>query len=294
MDLTDLPLFSAVAEAKSFSAAARRLGLPKSSVSRGVARLEQQLGVRLLQRTTRQVSLSSAGAELFRRVTPLLAELEASLSQVPELEAEPSGVLRVTAPLDLGMVVLPRLVVEFSARYPAVTVEMRLTNAVLDLAREGMDVAIRISLHKLKDSSLNARKIGTIKANLYAAPSYLEQAPPLRSSGDLASHRWVVFRPHGPLRLVGPGVPIRIATQGRIVCDDMSFARSAVAAGAGIGVLPSFIANADVEAGRLVRVLPRYSLPTGHVWLAYPGAQAPRKLTAFRDFLLEALPANLP
>jgi DNA-binding transcriptional LysR family regulator len=154
MDLDLLRFFVTVAETASFSVAARKLGVTKSSVSRGVAALEAALGAQLLHRTTRTVALSTAGSELYQRTAPALAAIRAALGSLPERDEHPSGILRITAPNDLGATLLSEVTVRFLARYPQVKVDVRLTNRKVDLVAEGFDLAVRAATGKLADSSL--------------------------------------------------------------------------------------------------------------------------------------------
>ena len=145
MDLNLLTLLEAVGRTASFTAAAAELGMPKSSASRGIARLEEELGVQLLFRTTRRVSLTAAGVSLLDRVAPLLRSVTAALGELPEREEAPSGTLRITAPVDLGVLVLAEVLERYTARYPAVSVDLHLTGRVVDLVGEGFDVALRVA-----------------------------------------------------------------------------------------------------------------------------------------------------
>jgi DNA-binding transcriptional LysR family regulator len=293
MDLNLLTTFEAVARTGGFSTAARELRVPKSSVSRGVARLEAALGAQLLFRTTRKVSLTAAGTELFDRLTPLLASLRDALEEVPEREEQPSGLLRVTAPVDLGVLFLAEVVARYAARHPAVSVELHLTGRVVDLVAEGFDVALRVA-SRLQDSTLVVRKAARIVMRVYAAPAYLARRGTPRVEGDLAGHEWVIFR-SGPqrLRVLHAGAPPLPGSAGRIACDDLLFVRDAVRAGAGLGLLPTFVAEPDVAAGHLVRVLPRLERPAGTLHIVSPASRhPPRKVTAFRDLVLEHLHAR--
>src|SRR5690348_4382475 len=204
MDLNLLTVFEAVARTSSFSAAAKELGLPKSSVSRAVARLEADLKVQLLFRTTRHVAPSAAGTALYDRVAPLLRSVKSALGEMPEREEQPSGELRVTAPVDLGVLFLAEVVVRYAARYPAVTVDLHLTGRVVDLVAEGFDVALRVA-SSLQDSTLVVRRAAPIVVQLFASPLYLARRGTPRSEGDLAGHDWIAFRT-GPqrLRIAGP------------------------------------------------------------------------------------------
>jgi DNA-binding transcriptional LysR family regulator len=289
MDLNLLTTFEAVARTASFSAAAKELRLPKSSVSRGIARLEADLGVQLVFRTTRRVSLSAAGTALYDRLSPLLRSVKAALGEMPEREELPSGELRVTAPVDLGVLFLAEVVSRYTTRYPSVSVDLHLTGRVVDLVGEGFDVAIRAAA-KLEDSTLLVRRVAPIVNQVYASPLYLARHGTPRTEADLAGHEWVVFRP-GPqrLRVTAPRAE-GVVPHGRIVCDDILFERDAVRAGAGLGLLPGFMVEADVVAGRLVRVVPRYESHSGWLHLVMPAARhVPRKVTAFRDLVVELL-----
>ena len=293
MDLNLLDVFEAVARARSFSGGARELGIPKSSASRGVARLEAELGVQLLLRTTRQVSLTAAGTALYDRMAPLLDSVKAALGELPEREEEPAGELRVTAPVDLGVLFLAEVVTRYTARYPAVSVELQLTNRVMDLVRERFDVALRVA-PRLRDSTLVVRKAAPVVLQLFASPLYLAHRGTPRSEGDLAEHEWVTFRT-GPqrLRAGAPEEVLGVRPRTRIVCDDLLFVRDAVRAGAGIAMLPSFVAEPEVISGRLVRILPRFERITGYLHIVAPAMKhVPRKVGAFRELVLELLRAR--
>lgn len=295
MDLDLLSTFEAVARTASFSEAARELGLPKSSVSRAVARLEAELGVPLLYRTTRKVSPSTAGTALYDRITPLLAALRSALTEMPEREELPSGLLRVTAPVDLGALLLVEVVTRYTARYPAASVDLHLTGRVVDLVGEGFDVALRVAA-TLRDSALLVRKVAPVMVQAFASPVYLARRGAPRSEAELAGHEWVTFH-SGPQRLKLPspfGMPgSGVGAGGRIGSDDLLFVRDALRAGAGIGLLPTFVAEPDVQAGALVRVLPRFERSVGALHVVTPATRhQPRKVTAFRDLLLEVLRAR--
>jgi DNA-binding transcriptional LysR family regulator len=295
MNVDLLSVFEAVARTSSFTAAARELRAPKSSVSRAVARLEADLGVQLFFRTTRRVSATAAGAALHERVAPLLRQLSAAVGTLPEREEEPSGELRVTAPVDLGVLFLADVVTRYTTRYPSVSVSLHLTGRVVDLVGEGFDVALRVAA-RLADSTLVVRRVAPVVVQLFASPLYLARRGTPRSEADLAGHDFVEFQ-SGPQRLrmaplaAAPEAPPR----GRIVADDLLFVRDAVRAGAGLGQLPSFVAEPDVLAGALVRVLPRHERISGHLHVVTPAAkQVPRKVTAFRDLVVELLRARTP
>ena len=275
-----------MADAQSFSEAARKLDLRRSSVSRAVASLEEALGVQLFSRTTRKVALTNAGAALSAKVGPQLASLRDSLGTLPEREAAPSGRLRITAPNDLGSTVLAPIVTAFSQRFPAVEIDVVLTNRVVDLVSERVDLALRVAPGgQLKDSSLIGRKVSQLELQLFASPTYLAQAGTPRSPEDLANHAWVKFR---GLEFRPPLLPPR--AKPKLICDDIFFLYHALKAGAGVGVLPSYIVRDDLARGTLVRVAPRLSLGVGSVFLVHPPAQhVPRKVSAFVQFVVDWL-----
>jgi DNA-binding transcriptional LysR family regulator len=198
--------------------------------------------------------------------------------------------VRIASSVDFGSVVLADVVTRFVARYPSVDVDLRLSNSLVDLVAEGFDAAVRMAGRALADSSLLARRLAPLAQNLFAAPEYLARRGTPKAPKDLEDADWVLRPGAGAVKLDGPDGVARVEPRGRIVCDDMSFIHQAVRAGAGFGVLPGFLADADCAAGRLVRVLPKWTIPAGHVWFVTPSArQVPRKVAAFRDFLVESL-----
>jgi DNA-binding transcriptional LysR family regulator len=294
--LDDLSIFAAIARTGNISGAANELHVPKSSVSRALARLEAALGVELVHRTTRRARLSTAGEVLLKRAGPLLTELGTVIAELPERDPTPAGLLRVTCTIDFGAIIMAELVARFVRLYPKVEVEVHATNHVLDLVSGGFDLAVRFSpKRRLTNSPLLARRVGAIEPMLVASPEYLARQGTPRSPGELERHEWVTYSGAESLVLEAPGGAERLAARGRIRCDDMFFARAAVRAGAGIALLPSFLARRDVEAGLLVAVLPQWSLPTGAIWIVHPAARVlPAKVRAFRDLLIASLDPGPP
>ena len=281
IDLNHVRALLDVHQTGSFSLAARKAGVPRSTVSRAVAALERSLGVRLFYRTTRRVSTTAAGQALVDRVAAPIATLDASLEELPERADEPSGVLRVTSTVDMGAALLSEAVIRFTARYPKVEVELHLANALVDLVGRGFDLAVRVLARPGRDSSLVARKAGALAIGLYASPAYLVRRGTPRRREDLLEHEGIRF-------LGARGLPV--AKNARIVCDDMLVSREILRAGAGIGVLPSFLAEGDLAAGTLVRVLPQWDFRTGNVYIVVPGrVHVAPKVKAFRQLLFEML-----
>ncbi len=290
IDLNLVRAFTAVYETGRFSTAGERLGVPRSTVSRAVAALEEATGLLLFQRTTRVVRPTAAGTALFERTASSLRTLENGLVDLPESDQVPTGVLRITATPDLAAAVLAEAATRFTARYPQTTVDFLLTPRVVDLTREGVDLGLRVVSRSLKSSSLVVRRVGTLSIQLYASPAYLARRGVPTSPADLANHDWVALRGVKSLPLSSASRTSKVDAVPRIISDDMTMARELVRLGAGICWLPTFLVDADLAAGNLVRVLPRWSAPTGAVYLVHPTRRhVPARVTAFRDLLLETL-----
>jgi DNA-binding transcriptional LysR family regulator len=290
IDLNLLRAFAAVQASGSFSAAAATLGVPRSTVSRAVAALEEQLKLSLFQRTTRKVTITPVGRALFERVAPQLDSLASAVVDLPEAAGAPSGLLRLTATPDLGSVVLTEAVARYVRRYPETQVELVLTARVVDLVRESFDLALRVATTPLKGSSLVARKVGNIVLQLYASPAYFARRPPPRSPAEVSEHEWAAYDTLPLTLITARGSKRVVAPTPRVLSNDMFFQREALRAGCGLGVLPSFLADADVANGALVRVLPDWVVFSGRVLLIHPAHRhLPRKVTAFQELLLELL-----
>jgi DNA-binding transcriptional LysR family regulator len=282
IDFSPVPYFVTVAELASFSATGRKLGVPTSTVSRAVASLETELGLQLFQRTTRHVSLTADGAALYERLAPAWHAVSSVLATAPERD-QPAGVLRVTAPPDIGTMFLAKAIPRFIARHPLVSVDVSLTSRKVDLIREGFDLAIRGSSVPLEDSSLVARTLAKTELRFYASPSYLARAGTPRAVSDLANHDVVAFR-----GWKYPRELMSVMSRARVLCDDFLFLRTALVGGAGLGLVPPFVAQDDVAAGTLVQVLPKVSQGAGRFVLLHANTkQVPKRLSAFRDFLVE-------
>lgn len=286
IDLNHLRVLTAVHERGSFSSAALALGVPRSTVSRAIAALEETTGVPLFHRTTRRIDITDEARVLVERLGASLQTIESALQELPGKEAEPRGTLKITATADLGSIVLAEAVARFTARWPQVKVDVVLSSKVVDLARDGFDLALRVSAGALRDSALVARKVGRIGFRLYASPSYVARRGPVRSLDELAAHDWVGFRGTS-LDKVG----LRVTP--RIVCDDMFFVRETLRRGGGVGGMPHFLADPEVASGALVNVLPRWTWATGTVYLVRPQKkQVPARTTAFSELVVEMLRRN--
>lgn len=296
VDLNRVAVFLRVVEAQSFTAAAEALGLPKSSVSRSVARLEESLGVQLLQRTTRALQLTEAGRVYFEEASRALASLEQAHEALAQLDARPQGAVRITAPVDLGARVLAPLAARFARRTPGITLEFVLTGKVLNLVDDGVDLAVRAGT--LRDSSLISRRVSGHDPWLLASPAYLDARGTPTSVAQLAEHDCVLFRPrrgHQEWVLTGPDGVQRINARGPVSADDYMFLREAVLAGAGIGLLPALICEQDVARGRLVRLLSPHIGPSASLHVVWPASRhVPRRVVVVREWLVKALGAIAP
>jgi DNA-binding transcriptional LysR family regulator len=294
IDLNRIRLFLRVAEAGSFTGAAHLSRLPKSSVSRAIAALERELGVRLIQRTTRRLQLTEAGRAYYESVSRALSSIDEAAAAVSELQDTPRGPVRITAPPDIGHWLLASVLVRFTTRYPDVHIEASLTQRIVDLVHEGFDLALRVG--KLADNRLVARPLGMIRAGIFAAPQYLKRRGPPRSIADLAAHECVLFR-GGPGRavwpLVGPAGRENVEVRGAVAADDGHFIRATAAAGQGLALLPIF-ACSEPEPTDLLRVLPEYATVGEPLQLVYPSARfLPKRVVLLRDQLVKELPPRL-
>ena len=289
MDFNEILAFTKVARAGSFTAAARELDLPKSTVSRKVAQLEARLGARLLQRTTRKLRLTDVGADYFERCVRILRDLEEAELAVTEMQAEPQGTLRITAPVDIGVALLGPPLRTFLGQHPQVRADVVLTDRVLDLVEQGIDLAIRAGV--LGDSSLVARNIGVAQGVLCASPAYLERREEPRAPADLAHHDCIKFRPavdSSTWRLRGPRGMTDVHIDPRVTVNNFDMVREAALAGLGIAILPAFRCAEDFRAGRLRRVLSGWCTGGIPLHALYPSTRhlSPR-VRAFLDILQE-------
>ncbi|HEY4181490.1 MAG TPA: LysR family transcriptional regulator [Kofleriaceae bacterium] len=287
IDLNLLRSFAALYESGSFTGAARQLGVPRSTVSRAIAALEEQLGEELVHRTTRTVVISDEGKELFDRVSPALAAIGTALADRPT-QQEVSGIVRLTATPDVSAALLAEAATRFTVRYPQTQVEIIATTDVKHLTRDGIDLALRIVNARLPDSTALSQRIGTIRWQVYAAPSYLARRGTPRSERDLQDRDWVGFR--GVTSVPSTKIPGRRFSEGRIIVDDVFVAREILRRGGGVGGLPSFLIAEDLQAGLLVPLLPKLVLINADVYLLQPARKhtAPR-VAAFKQLLMEVL-----
>lgn len=285
MKLDAMALFVQVATSGSFTAAALATGLPKSTVSQRVAELEETLGVRLLHRTTRRLSLSAAGQVYLAHCETMLDAAHAADAAISRLRDEPAGNLRLTAPEASGILLLPPLLAAFHARYPAVTVECVITDAHLDLVAERIDLALRTG--QLGDSSFVSRRVGTVRRVLVASPRYLAQYGAPRLPTDLARHQLLLHDvlPQWPLRSEGKIVQVS-AAGAPLRANNLNTLRGLAVAGAGIALLPWFMVRDALDNGSVALVLPDHPPTDNSYFAVYPGrSHRPAALSALLDFI---------
>jgi DNA-binding transcriptional LysR family regulator len=274
LDLNDIVVFASVVEAGSFTAAARLLAMPKTTVSRRIAALEREVGVRLLQRTTRSLNLTDAGRLYYEQSSQGLRTIEEANLRLAEARAEPSGTIRISAPVGFGGHFLIRAVVDFLAIYPKTNVELRLTDDRLNLVEDGIDLAFRTGI--LQDSTLIARKLGSTHRLLGATPDYLARHGMPETPADLAHHHCVIAGPSASgahWMLDGPNGQETVVVAGRFAANEMQAVVAAALAGFGIAQLPQAIAEGLINEGRLQRVLEAYTTPAGGLHVLYPSSR---------------------
>ena len=290
-DLERMAIFARVVEAKGFSEAARRLGMSKSLVSKQVARLEKNIGARLLHRTTRSMSLTEAGAVFYEHCARILEEQEQARQAVGRLHSAPRGQLRISASVAFGTLHIAPALPAFLAKHPEVRIDMEIADRFVDLADEGFDVAIRIAAQP--GPNLVARRLAPVNRKIVATPGYFRKHGTPRTPADLKRHNCLTYThsvPEGVWRLRGPSGSIDARVSGNLHLNDDEALTAAVLGGLGIALLPTFLVGRDLQAGRLLAVLSDYVPPEQHihaVWL--PNRHLPAKVRAFVDFLRERL-----
>jgi DNA-binding transcriptional LysR family regulator len=287
-----LSAFVEVARWQSFAQAARHLDRHVSAVSRAVAALENRLGVRLLQRTTRRVTLSDAGRGYFKRCEALLAEFDGADAEVREVTAALRGTLRVSAATGAGLTMFAPLVSEFLAAHPGLNLDLQLSNRYVDLIEEGYDLALRVGA-LAADSRVVARRLGANRRALVASPAYLERHGTPRTPQQLRDHACLVFeigsRPQR-WELERGRTRAALEVSGPLRSNNALALRIAARGGAGISLLPEFVTRADVQGGTLRRVLPQWLGAEQGIYAVYPSARfIPAKVRAFVDFIAARL-----
>lgn len=295
MNLEQLAAFVDVYRAGGFAPVAKERAVAPSSVSRAIAALEGQLEVRLFQRTTRRLQPTEAGEAFFRRIAPLIEEIDAARAELADRAGRPTGRLRVTASVSFGQICIVPLLAAFRERYPQVELELILSDAALDLVGERIDVAVRHGA--LADSSMIARRLAAVRYRVVASPKYLKHASTIGRPADLQSHPCIAFSYEGfrsqwRFRRNGAVETVEIAPA--ITVSNAAAIRDCALSGLGPALLADWTVAADLAAGRLVDVFPGYRAAgatfESAVWLVFPSrTYIPAKARAFADFLVDSM-----
>lgn len=288
-DLNLMAVFAHVAETGCFSAAARRLGMSRSAVSKAVAKLEKELGARLLNRSTRHLSMTEVGAAYVEHCSRILDEAVRAEQVVDHLHAQPRGVLKVAASVAFGTLHVAPALADFLGRYPELDIDMTIADRAIDMAEEGCDVVVRVA--RDLPPNLVARRLAPVRRKLCATPAYFGKHGVPRIPQDLARHNCLDYTHSGEQglwRFTGPEGDIAVPVSGRLRINDDEALSQAVLGGLGLALLPTFIIGKDLQAGRLRAALSEYIPVERHVYALYlPTRHLPAKVRAFIDSLLE-------
>lgn len=285
--LNDMALFVEVVKAKSFRRAAEAIGVPNSTLSRRIGVLEKAIGLRLLHRTTRKIELTEAGQIYFERCKRIVDEARLAHEQLGEMLAQPSGVLRVSLPVDFATIYLARLIAEFARRYPGLSFEFDLTPRRADLVAEPFDVAIRMG--ELADSGLIARQLARLPRYFYASPRYLELSGEPKAPDDLTRHECLCMPRGATWKLEDGRRKVEVAVGGRFTLNSVGMIRRLATLDMGIALLSEQIAAEDLANGRLRRVLPQWQASPISVYAITETRLLPAKTQRFVEFLQERL-----
>lgn len=286
-DLRRMVIFFHVVDTQSFSGAARQLGIARSAVSRHITLLEKSIGVRLLNRTTRRLSLTEVGETYYQSCARIVAEAETATRRISQLQDEPQGTLKVAAPISLGNQFITPLVREFMQRHTALSVELLLDDQIIDMVKEGIDISIRVGW--LHDSNLVARKLGDWPRFLCASPDYIERHGRPESPAQLVDHEWIIFTtlptPYH-WTFTKNKRQKRIQVKGRLKTNNADAIRSSLLAGAGITAQASFLVRDDIKAGRLEHLLPDYDCGSVGMYAVYQDRRYQQaKVRLFIDYI---------
>jgi DNA-binding transcriptional LysR family regulator len=291
-----IPVFIAVVERGGFSAAAKLLGISKSAVSKRINQLEKNLGVKLLHRTTRKISLTEAGEHFFEHAVIANNAAKDAEEAVTQLQGEPQGRLRINTPMSFGRLHIAPLIPAFLKRYPKISIDMVMSDEVIDIVGSGFDVAIRSGI--LADSNLIARKLAPLRSVLCASPEYLEQHGYPQKLPDLKQHNCILFSYSRDLKewtFNQKGFSEAIEISGNYQVNNSEALQEALLQGIGIGRLPTFVASPDIKAGRLIPLFEEYDMLEQSIYAVFLERQyMPAKVRAFIDFAIEYLGSDDP
>ncbi|MCK6597726.1 MAG: LysR family transcriptional regulator [Bdellovibrionaceae bacterium] len=284
MDLNEIKLFIKVVQLGSFTQAAKSLGVPNSTVSFKVSQLEQRLGVSLIHRTTRKLNVTPAGESYYKKCLQGYEEILSAEAEIAAMKGEPQGLLRVTAPVDLGGTVLPQITSDYIRKYPKVRIEILLTDRRVDLLSESVDLAIRAG--ELKDSSMISKKLGATYFVPVATQKYLKKSGTPEHPRDLSKHQCLQFSPIGveSWNFVSPKGSLNVSLPGRIIINHLEMLKKMVLNHDGVAYLPTNVIFEEVKSGELIRLLPEWRSLLSPVHFIYPSQRfVTVKLSSFID-----------
>lgn len=296
-NLADIAVFVQVVKANSFTVAARDLGLSRSVVSKYISRLEQNLGVRLLNRTTRRLRLTEAGVRFYEQSRSALEQLEDAEGEIHAMQAAPKGQLRISAPSSFGVIHLAPLIPELQQTYPDLSIDLSIDDKMVDVVEAGIDVAIRIA--DLPDSTLIARRITQCRYVVCASPNYLEHNGTPSTPDDLAQHDCLLFKFWG--------LPVQwqfvdkddqfadVTVRGDLICNNSLALREILLSGGGITMAPTFLVGEDIQKGRLTALFDDYRFKSLSIYAVYPHRKyLAAKVRAFLEFLSAHIDTEIP
>ena len=293
MDLNEVSIFLKVVEHGSFSKAAKQLNMPNSTVSTKVSSLEERLGVTLIQRTTRKLHITPSGAEFYKKCLAGVEAIAAAESEVSSVKGEPQGLLRITAPADLGPNILSYLISVYTNKYPKTCVETILTDRTVDLLGEGVDLAIRAG--NLKDSTLMAKKIGSVYFAPFASAKYVKNFGTPVHPKELLHHRTLHFKPMeaGVWQFIGPKGAVSASVKPHVISNQLDMIKEMALNGEGIAYLPTYFCFNEFKSGKLVRLLPEWRSSLTPIHFVWPSQKfiAP-KLSQFIQLATDVIKKN--
>ncbi|MGQ0457832.1 MAG: LysR family transcriptional regulator [Hyphomicrobium sp.] len=291
--ISDLDIFARVARTGNMSMAGREMGLSPAVVSKRISVLEDRLGARLFQRTTRQLTLTETGEGYFRRVVDILSLVEEAEDYVSRRNTKPRGILRISAPTSFGQKQIAPHLPEFLTRYPDIELDVHATDAFSDIIRDGFDLAIRIG--ELEDSSLVARKLANEQRVICAAPEYLLRAGTPKSLNDLETHNCLLAGAQDMWRLDGPDGPVDVRVRGNLKSNSAELVRLGLMQGLGLALRATWDVGAELARGELVVVLPAYAGTSKNaIYALYPCREfMPAKVNAFLEYFAAVIEKNV-
>jgi len=285
-DLNEMAIFAVVVGSGSFTKAAEKLKLPKSTVSRKVSQLEKRIGVRLINRTTRNLKPTETGKLYYQHCVKMLEQAEEADRVVNNMQSEPSGLLRISTPLSFGTPFFVGAIKKFLDQYPKVDVEIISDDKQIDMLDQEVDIAFRIG--PLSDSSLVARNLGTARLSLCASPAYLAKNGMPKTLNDLNQHI-CLSHPNSPWTFRTPNGPVDFDPKSRMISNDMEMLRKMTIEGFGVGAAPQILISEDIREGRLITILPDTPFAERTFYLVYPSRrEPPSKVVAFTEFIFSS------